>query len=88
MFPGQGAILLNLVRRELAAGDILAVPAGSVVELISFSDDIRIRLMSSQSESCGIEGMPTDIVSANVAKQCNAAQLCQISWLLFYDNIC
>ena len=55
VLEGHGAILLNLVRRELAAGDILAVPAGSVVELISFSDDIRIRLMSSQSES--IEGV-------------------------------
>ena len=55
VLDGQGAILLNLVRRELTAGDILAVPAGLVVELISFSDDIRIRLMSSQSES--IEGV-------------------------------
>ena len=48
---GCGTIILNLVRRELRSGDILVVPAGSVMELVSLDADVRVRLMSSQTET-------------------------------------
>ena len=51
VLKGECVFLVNLLRIELHAGDIMFVPAGSVVEIVGADPDIEVRLMASGNES-------------------------------------
>lgn len=50
VMEGEGSLLVNLVRSDLRGGDIVVVPAGTIVEPTSISADFKARLISSQTD--------------------------------------
>lgn len=51
ILEGEGSLIVNLVKHDLGPGDYLVVPAGTIIEPVSFSPDARVRLLSSRTES-------------------------------------